>query len=81
MNPDIIKERQNATFDVEKLTYILDGGLEKTKRRREIGEFEMTSLPDNVELLGSLPPTPNVNTLSDNDTNDICWRQVLWRRR
>ncbi|XP_051240040.1 peroxisomal acyl-coenzyme A oxidase 1 isoform X2 [Dicentrarchus labrax] len=36
MNPDIMKERQNATFDVEKLTYILDGGPEKTKRRREI---------------------------------------------
>uniref|UniRef100_A0A3Q3KRE5 Acyl-coenzyme A oxidase n=1 Tax=Monopterus albus TaxID=43700 RepID=A0A3Q3KRE5_MONAL len=36
MNPDIMKERQNATFDVEKLTNILDGGPEKTKRRREI---------------------------------------------
>lgn len=43
MNPDIMKERQNATFDVEKLINILDGGPEKTKRRREIGEFE-TSL-------------------------------------
>ncbi|XP_028258746.1 peroxisomal acyl-coenzyme A oxidase 1 isoform X1 [Parambassis ranga] len=36
MNPDIVKERNNATFDVEKLTYILDGGPEKTIRRREI---------------------------------------------
>ncbi|CAL1601680.1 unnamed protein product [Knipowitschia caucasica] len=36
MNPDIIKERQNASFDVEKVTYILDGGPEKTKRKREI---------------------------------------------
>ncbi|XP_068177420.1 peroxisomal acyl-coenzyme A oxidase 1 isoform X2 [Antennarius striatus] len=36
MNPDILKERQNATFDVEKLTNMLDGGPEKTKRRREI---------------------------------------------
>uniref|UniRef100_A0A8C9XLF8 Acyl-coenzyme A oxidase n=1 Tax=Sander lucioperca TaxID=283035 RepID=A0A8C9XLF8_SANLU len=45
MNPDIIKERQNATFDVEKLTYILDGGLEKTKRRREI-ESMVFSDPD-----------------------------------
>lgn len=44
MNPDIKKERQNATFDVEKLTNILDGGPEKTKRRREIGAFEMFSL-------------------------------------
>lgn len=45
MNPDIIKERQNASFDVEKLTNILDGGPEKTKRRREIGELEMFSCP------------------------------------
>lgn len=44
MNPDIMKERRNATFDVEKLTYILDGGSEKTKRRREIGEFKMSLL-------------------------------------
>ncbi|XP_043971390.1 peroxisomal acyl-coenzyme A oxidase 1 isoform X1 [Gambusia affinis] len=39
MNPDITRERQNATFDVEKLTYILDGGPEKTKRRRQIEEL------------------------------------------
>ena len=48
MNPDITRERKNATFDVEKLTYILDGGPEKTKRRREIGEFEVSSLPYNI---------------------------------
>ncbi|TNM86146.1 hypothetical protein fugu_008417 [Takifugu bimaculatus] len=36
MNPDIVKERQNATFNVEKLTNILDGSPEKTRRRREI---------------------------------------------
>ncbi|XP_023268555.1 peroxisomal acyl-coenzyme A oxidase 1 isoform X2 [Seriola lalandi dorsalis] len=45
MNPDIMKERQNATFDVEKLTNILDGGPEKTKRRREI-ESMVLSDPD-----------------------------------
>lgn len=39
MNPDILKERQTATFNVENLTNILDGSPEKTKRRREIGEF------------------------------------------
>lgn len=39
MNPDIVRERQNSTFDVEKLTNILDGSPEKTRRRREIGEF------------------------------------------
>ncbi|KAL1006051.1 hypothetical protein UPYG_G00067240 [Umbra pygmaea] len=36
MNADISRERENATFNVEKLTNILDGGIEKTKRRREI---------------------------------------------
>ncbi|KAG7242385.1 hypothetical protein INR49_023514 [Caranx melampygus] len=45
MNPDIMKERQNATFDVDKLTNILDGGPEKTKRRREI-ESLVLSDPD-----------------------------------
>nr|XP_040041910.1 peroxisomal acyl-coenzyme A oxidase 1 isoform X2 [Gasterosteus aculeatus aculeatus] len=45
MNPDITRERQNATFDVEKLTHILDGGYEKTKRRREI-EAMVFSDPD-----------------------------------
>ncbi|XP_046899972.1 peroxisomal acyl-coenzyme A oxidase 1 isoform X2 [Hypomesus transpacificus] len=36
MNPDIRKERENATFNVEILTSILDGSPEKTRRRREI---------------------------------------------
>ncbi|XP_041839166.1 peroxisomal acyl-coenzyme A oxidase 1 isoform X1 [Melanotaenia boesemani] len=36
MNPDIKRERENATFDVSKLTNILDQGQEKTRRRREI---------------------------------------------
>ncbi|XP_070828837.1 peroxisomal acyl-coenzyme A oxidase 1 isoform X1 [Chaetodon trifascialis] len=45
MNPDIMKERQTATFDVERLTNILDGGPEKTKRRREI-ESLVLSDPD-----------------------------------
>ncbi|MED6236304.1 hypothetical protein ATANTOWER_007266 [Ataeniobius toweri] len=45
MNPDIKRERLNASFDVEKVTYILDGGPEKTKRRREI-ESLVFSDPD-----------------------------------
>ncbi|XP_074543344.1 peroxisomal acyl-coenzyme A oxidase 1 isoform X1 [Halichoeres trimaculatus] len=45
MNPDILKERRSATFDVETLTNILDGGPEKTKRRREI-ESMVLSDPD-----------------------------------
>ncbi|XP_022068759.1 peroxisomal acyl-coenzyme A oxidase 1 isoform X1 [Acanthochromis polyacanthus] len=45
MNPDIARERENATFDVNKLTNILDGGPEKTTRRREI-ESLVFSDPD-----------------------------------
>nr|XP_023675794.1 peroxisomal acyl-coenzyme A oxidase 1 isoform X2 [Paramormyrops kingsleyae] len=36
MNPDIRKERENATFNTDALTHILDGNPEKTRRRREI---------------------------------------------
>ncbi|XP_023675785.2 peroxisomal acyl-coenzyme A oxidase 1 isoform X1 [Paramormyrops kingsleyae] len=36
MNPDIRKERENATFNTDALTHILDGSPEKTRRRREI---------------------------------------------
>ncbi|XP_056135593.1 peroxisomal acyl-coenzyme A oxidase 1 isoform X2 [Lampris incognitus] len=45
MNPDIQRERKNASFDVEKLTHILDGGPEKTRRRREI-ELLVINDPD-----------------------------------
>jgi acyl-CoA oxidase len=34
MNPDLKRERSNATFDVEKITHVLDGGRLKTERRR-----------------------------------------------
>lgn len=50
MNPDIVKERRNATFDVEILTNILDGGPEKTRRRREIGECEKCPLHQATQL-------------------------------
>ncbi|KAG7491652.1 hypothetical protein MATL_G00006290 [Megalops atlanticus] len=45
MNPDIRRERENATFSTEILTNILDGGPEKTRRRREI-ESLVISDPD-----------------------------------
>ncbi|XP_029936741.1 peroxisomal acyl-coenzyme A oxidase 1 isoform X2 [Myripristis murdjan] len=45
MNPDILRERQKATFDVEKLTHILDGAPEKTRRRREIQSLVLSD-PD-----------------------------------
>lgn len=50
MNPDIVKERRNATFDVETLTNVLDGGPEKTRRRREIGECEKCPLRRAIQL-------------------------------
>jgi acyl-CoA oxidase len=34
MNPDLKREREQATFNVEKLTHMLDGGKAKTERRR-----------------------------------------------
>lgn len=34
INPDLQKERQNATFDIEKITHMLDGGSARTERRR-----------------------------------------------
>ncbi len=39
MNPDISRERENASFNPDILTNILDGGAEKTRRRREIGKL------------------------------------------
>ena len=34
MNSDLKRERSNATFNVEKITNVLDGGRHKTERRR-----------------------------------------------
>ncbi|XP_063052383.1 peroxisomal acyl-coenzyme A oxidase 1 isoform X1 [Engraulis encrasicolus] len=45
MNPDILRERENATFNTDLLTNILDGDQEKTRRRREI-ESLVISDPD-----------------------------------
>jgi len=36
MNKDLRKERATATFDVERLTNLLDGGKERTERRRHL---------------------------------------------
>ncbi|KAM6468967.1 peroxisomal acyl-coenzyme A oxidase 1 isoform 2-T2 [Liasis olivaceus] len=36
MNPDLRKEREAASFKAELLTNILDGGAERTRRRKEI---------------------------------------------
>ena len=36
VNPDLLKERKTATFNVERLTNLLDNGEDVTKRRRDI---------------------------------------------
>ncbi|XP_053155314.1 peroxisomal acyl-coenzyme A oxidase 1 isoform X2 [Hemicordylus capensis] len=39
MNPDLRKEREAASFKTEPLTNVLDGGAERTRRRREIEQL------------------------------------------
>jgi acyl-CoA oxidase len=36
MNPDLQRERQRATFSVQNVTYLLDGGRDRTDRRRQL---------------------------------------------
>lgn len=36
-NPDLKRERQNCPFDREEITNLIDGGVEETKERRELG--------------------------------------------
>lgn len=38
MHPDITSERCTPSFNVERLTNILDGGIKKTALRRHVGE-------------------------------------------
>ncbi|XP_055971404.1 peroxisomal acyl-coenzyme A oxidase 1 isoform X2 [Sorex fumeus] len=45
MNPDLRRERAAASFNPELLTYVIDGGISKTRRRREI-ENQILSDPD-----------------------------------
>lgn len=37
MNPDLQKERRKCSFDPKELTYLLDGGQEKTAERKQRG--------------------------------------------
>lgn len=39
VNEDIQRERNKCDFNVEELTNYLDGGVEVTRKRRELGEF------------------------------------------
>ncbi len=38
VNPDLQRERNNASFNPLELTYVLDGCQEFTERRRELGK-------------------------------------------
>eukprot|EP00058_Branchiostoma_floridae_P003596 XP_002589084.1 hypothetical protein BRAFLDRAFT_120901 [Branchiostoma floridae] len=42
MNPDLKKERENASFDPEKITNFLYGGQESVKRKRELDVHPMS---------------------------------------
>jgi len=42
VNEDIAKERATATFNVQELTHIIDGGSEKTKRRKELEKIVLS---------------------------------------
>lgn len=39
INPDLQRERDNCTFDVTELTYLIDGGAQKTEERRKRGNL------------------------------------------
>src|SRR5688572_2571589 len=41
VNPDLAKERAQASFPVSQLTFFLEGDEEKTKRRKELGKTFM----------------------------------------
>ncbi|XP_069105910.1 peroxisomal acyl-coenzyme A oxidase 1-like [Argopecten irradians] len=51
VNPDLAKEREKATFDVEKLTNFIDGGVQATKRKRYLQDLAI----NDPELQNSKP--------------------------
>lgn len=51
MNPDILRERENATFNTDLLTNILDGDQEKTRRRREIGQSNTSQVQQSLHAI------------------------------
>jgi len=41
-NPDLKRERLSCHFDKDEITYLIDGGVDKTKYRRELGKQFMS---------------------------------------
>ena len=37
INPDLQEERDRSSFNVTELTHFIDGGIEKTRKRKKIG--------------------------------------------
>lgn len=37
VNVDLQKERDKCTFNIEELTHFLDGGVQNTKNRKQLG--------------------------------------------
>ncbi|XP_047019172.1 probable peroxisomal acyl-coenzyme A oxidase 1 [Helicoverpa zea] len=52
VNEDLVKERAKCTFNVEELTFFLDGGKDKTLERKE---RERVMLTKKEELFGGIP--------------------------
>ena len=50
VNPDLQKERDGASFDVEKLTWVIHEGAERVKRRRLMGEKQYSRILDLLVL-------------------------------
>ena len=46
VNPDLQKERDTCTFNTQELTTILDGGQDRTKRRKEFGKYLWIKIDD-----------------------------------
>lgn len=44
VNEDLQKERNKCDFNVEELTNFLDGGVDETKKRKRIGNYEFISI-------------------------------------
>ncbi|XP_054989775.1 peroxisomal acyl-coenzyme A oxidase 1 isoform X1 [Sorex araneus] len=69
MNPDLRRERDAASFNPELLTYVLDGGISNTRRRREI-ENQILSDPGFQQ--------PNVNFLSRGERYDAAVKKSAY---
>ena len=39
VNADLVRERKSASFNVQELTHFIDGGPDRTKRRKELGKI------------------------------------------